>query len=318
MKLDNKLLLELYQKMLLILQAEYKISDFAKRSLVFVSVHLCVGEEATGVGTCANLKKDDYILPTHRGHGQIIAKGANIKSFLAEILGKESGFCKGRVGSMHMFDKDNNNLGAQGILGAQFPIAIGAGLAIKLKKKENIVACFFGDGTSNQGTFYESLNFADLFDLPIFFICINNLYGMGTHYNKTSRVDITNKGKTFNIVSEKVDGNDVEKIYIKSKELIDDIRKKRRPALLECQTYRWFGHSAFDNRPYRSKSEVEKWKKRDPIERLENKLSRDNVLAEEIEKIKKTVKKEISEAADFAVKSNYPKVDKSEEMEIGL
>ncbi len=315
MKLDNELLLELYQKMLLIRQTEYKIYNFAQRGLVFGSVHLCVGEEATAVGTCANLKKDDYILPTHRGHGQIIAKGADIRRFLAEILGKESGFCRGRVGSMHIFDKDNNNLGAQGILGAQFPIAIGAGLAIKLKKMESIAVCFFGDGTSNQGTFYESLNFADLFDLPIFFVCINNFYGMGTHYEKTSNVDIVKKSKTFNIISEKVDGNDIEKIYIKSKELIDDIRKKKRPALLECQTYRWFGHSAFDNRPYRSKIEVEKWKKKDPIKRFEDKLSQDKILAEEIEKIKKAVNKEVDDAADFAVKSDYPENDKSEEME---
>ena len=315
MKLDNELLLELYQKMLLIRQTEYKIYDFAQRGLVFGSVHLCVGEEATAVGTCANLKKDDYILPTHRGHGQIIAKGADIRRFLAEILGKENGVCRGRVGSMHVFDKDNNNLGAQGILGAQFPIAIGAGLAIKLKKMESIAVCFFGDGTSNQGTFYESLNFADLFDLPIFFVCINNFYGMGTHYEKTSNVDIVKKSRTFNIISEKVDGNDIEKIYMKSKELIDGIRKKKRPALLECQTYRWFGHSAFDSRPYRSKAEVEKWKKKDPIKRFEDKLSQDKILAEEIKKIKKSVGKKVDKAADFAVKSDYPENDRSEEME---
>jgi pyruvate dehydrogenase E1 component alpha subunit len=214
-----------------------------------------------------------------------------------------------------MFDKDNNNLGAQGILGAQFPIAIGAGLAIKLKKMESIAVCFFGDGTSNQGTFYESLNFADLFDLPIFFVCINNYYGMGTHYDNTSKVDIVKKSKTFNIISEKVDGNDVEKIYIKSKELIDGIRKKKRPALLECQTYRWFGHSAFDNRPYRSKIEVKNWKKKDPVKRLEDKLSQNEVLIEKIEGIKKAVNKEIDDAADFAVKSEYPKNDKLEELE---
>ena len=198
MKLDNELLLELYQKMLLIRQTEHKIFDFARQGLVFGSVHLCVGEEATAAGTCGYLKEDDYILPTHRGHGQIIAKGADLKSFLAEILGKENGVCKGRVGSMHIFDKANNNLGAQGILGAQFPISLGAGLAIKLKKLESIAVCFFGDGTSNQGTFYEALNFADLFDLPIFFACINNFYGMGTHYKNTSNVDIVKKSKTFN------------------------------------------------------------------------------------------------------------------------
>ncbi|MBC8388247.1 MAG: thiamine pyrophosphate-dependent dehydrogenase E1 component subunit alpha [Actinobacteria bacterium] len=314
MNLDNKVLLGLYEKMLLIRQLEYKIYDFAKKGIVFGSVHLCVGEEASAVGTCMNLTKDDFILPTHRGHGQAITKGADLKRFLAEIIGKNSGLCKGRVGSMHTFDKENNNLGAQGILGAQFPIAVGVGLAIKLKNLNSIVACFFGDGTSNQGTFYEALNFADLWDLPIFFVCINNLYGMGTHYCNTSKVDIFKKGKIFNIVSTTADGNDVEEVYVKAKELINEMKKKKRPALLECSTYRWFGHSAFDNRPYRLKKEVEEWKTKDPIKRLENKLSQNTILSKEIEKIKITVTKKINEAADFAINSKYPEFDVSVEM----
>ncbi len=308
MKEDNKLLSTFLEKMFLVRQFEYKVYEFATKGIVFGSVHLCIGEEATAVGSCMDLKSEDYILPTHRGHGQALAKGADPSKFLAEIIGRETGLCKGRVGSMHAFDKENNNLGAQGILGAQFPIAVGAGLALKLKKSKSIVACYFGDGTSNQGTFYEALNMADIWDLPIFFVCVNNLYGMGTHYDKTSNVDIFEKAKSFNIITETVDGNDVEEVYIKAKKMISKVRKDRRPALLECYTYRWFGHSAFDNRPYRPKEEIEEWKARDPIKKLEKKMVKNGMSSGDIENIKKNINKKIGDAAKFALESGYSSV----------
>lgn len=311
MKEDKKLLKTFLEKMLLVRQFEYKVYDFATKGIVFGSVHLCIGEEATAVGSCIDLKSEDYILTTHRGHGQALTKGADPDKFLAEIIGRETGLCKGRVGSMHAFDKDNNNLGAQGILGAQFPIAVGVGLALKLKKSKNIIACYLGDGTSNQGTFYEALNIADLWDLPIFFVCINNLYGMGTHYNKTSNIDIFKKAKSFNIITETVDGNDVEEVYKKSKKLISMIRKDRRPALLECYTYRWFGHSAFDNRPYRPKAEIDEWKTKDPIKSLEKKMLKNDISKEEIESIKNNINKKIEEAAKFALDSKYSSISDS-------
>ena len=308
MKNDKKLLKTFLEKMLLVRQFEYKIYEFATKGIVFGSVHLTIGEEATAVGSCIDLKKEDYILTTHRGHGQALAKGADPDKFLAEIIGRETGLCKGRVGSMHAFDKENNNLGAQGILGAQFPIAVGVGLALKLKKSKNIISCYLGDGTSNQGTFYEALNLADLWDLPIFFVCVNNLYGMGTHYDKTSNVDVFEKAKSFNIITETADGNNVEEVYKKAKKLISKVRKDRRPALLECYTYRWLGHSAFDNRPYRSKEEIKEWKAKDPIKSLEEKMVKNNISSEEIEIINNNVNKKIEEAAKFALESDYSSV----------
>lgn len=311
MEFSEETLLEFLEKMILVRKFEEKVFELAKKGTVFGSVHLCIGEEATAVGTVLALDKSDYIMPTHRGHGQALAKGADPKRFLAEIIAKETGLCKGRVGSMHTYDKKNNNLGAQGILGAQFPISIGVGLSIKLKKLDNVVMCFFGDGTSNQGTFFEGLNFADIWDLPIVFVCINNLYGMGTHYSDTCNISINQKAKNFNIITETADGNDVEEVYLKTKKLVSRVKKEKRPALIECYTYRWLGHSAFDNRPYRPKKEVEKWKKLDPIKRCIDKLKKNNIEDSKIKGVKEKVAKIMSRAEKFALDSDYPTFDDS-------
>jgi pyruvate dehydrogenase E1 component alpha subunit len=306
MKIEETQKLEFLEKMILIRQFEYRILDFARSGKIFGSVHLCVGEEACAVGSGSALKKDDYVIPTHRGHGQAISKGTNVKKLLAEIMGKESGLCKGRVGSMHFFDKSNNIIGAQGILGAQFPIAIGAGLAVKLREENNIVACYFGDGTTNQGLFYEGLNFAELWNLPILFICINNLYGMGTHYGKTCNVDIYEKARLFKIKTDTADGNDVEEIYKKTSLLVEYVRKNKKPALVELYAYRWLGHSALDSRPYRPKEEIEEWKKKDPIKNYEEKLLSEGISAKKIEDVKASAENQILEAVNFADESPYP------------
>ena len=311
MKLPKEELLDLFEEMVLIREFERKVYEFATTGVVRGSVHLCIGEEAAAVGTVKSMGKDDYLLPTHRGHGQGLASGTEPKKLLAEILGKESGLCKGRVGSMHFFDKENNNLGAQGILGAQFPIALGVGKAIRNKKMKSCVLCFFGDGTSNQGTFYESLNIAELWDLPIFFICINNLYGMGTHYKKTSNIGIGKKAELFRIKTEVVNGNDIEEVYSNSLDLIKYVKDNSKPALIECKTYRWLGHSAFDNRPYRPKEEIKNWKKLDPIESFKGKLLDKNITEGEIEERENKVNKIIAEAAEFALKSDYPEFSDS-------
>jgi len=314
MKIEKNLKLEFFEKMLLIRKFEYKILDFARSGKIYGSVHLCVGEEATAVGTCYALDKDDYILPTHRGHGQVIAKGSDIAKLLAEVAAKETGVCRGRVGSMHFFDKTNNVMGGQGVLGAQFPIAVGVGLAIKLQSNNNIAACFFGDGTSNQGTFYEGLNFSDLWDLPILFVCVNNLYGMGTKYDKTCNVDVYEKANLFKIKTDKADGNDVEEVYFKTKKLVQYIREKKRPALIELYTYRWLGHSALDSRLYRPKEEIDGWMKKDPIKRLEEKLIQDKVSGQQIEDVKQKVDKIIINAEKFALSSSFPEF--TQDMEI--
>lgn len=311
MKLSKEKLLELFEKMVIIRQFERKVYEFATTGVVRGSVHLCIGEEAAAVGTVMSMGKDDYLLPTHRGHGQGLASGTEPKKLLAEIIGKESGLCKGRVGSMHFVDKENNNLGAQGIVGAQFPIALGVGKAIRNKKMKSCVLCFFGEGTSNQGTFYESLNIASLWDLPIFFICVNNLYGMGTRYDRTSKVDIGKKAELFGIKTKVVDGNDIEDVYSNSLVLVKYVKENSKPALLECKTYRWLGHSAFDNRPYRPKEEIVRWKELDPIKSFKVKLLDNKITKDEIEEIENKVNEIIAEAAEFALKSDYPEFNDS-------
>jgi acetoin:2,6-dichlorophenolindophenol oxidoreductase subunit alpha len=306
MDVNESLLKEFLEKMILIRGFEYKIIELARSGQIYGSVHLCVGEEASAVGSCLALEKDDYILPTHRGHGQSLAKGSDPNTLLAEIAAKQDGLCKGRVGSMHFFDRSNNNLGCQGILGAQFPIAIGVGLSIKLRKENRVAACFFGDGTSNQGTFFEGLNFADLWDLPILYVCINNLYGMGTHYANTCKIDIYEKARMFNMRTELVDGNDVVEAYKVSKELADHVRKEKRPALIQLNTYRWLGHSALDSRPYRPKEEIEAWKKKDPIKRFKDYLLKEKFSQKEIDAIEDKANKILDEAHEFTLNSKLP------------
>ncbi len=314
MEISNTRLLEFFEQMLLIRKFEETLHELAKRGVVHGSVHLCSGQEAPAVGTCAAITQDDYILPTHRGHGQVLAKGAEPDRLLAEILGRETGYCKGRVGSMHLFDKEHNNLGTTGVVGSQFPISTGVGLAIKLQELDRCLLCYFGDGTSNQGWFYEALNMASLWGLPIIFVCVNNLYGMGTPYRRTSKTAIHERATLFGIRSETADGNDVEEIYATMTELVTMVKTEKKPALLECYTYRLSGHSAFDVRPYRPKEEIEKWKKADPIMRLEQTLLRKNVEINTLDEIKARVEQTMTTAEKFAVESKYPEFNDTMEL----
>ena len=314
MKYDEQLLLTFLEKMYLVRRFEQKVYEFAERGLVFGSTHLGIGEEATSVGTIMNLNKDDYIIATHRGHGQELMKGTGVSQMMAEMIGKETGICKGRVGSMHVTDKLVNNLGAQGIIGASFPISVGVGLAIKLKNlQDRILMSFFGDGSTNQGNFYESLNFADLWKVPVLFICVNNLYGMGTHYCRTCNIEVYKKANFFNIASDVADGNDVVEVYEKTGKLVEMVRKERCTALLELRTYRTIGHSAFDKHPYRTKEEIEEWKKLDPIKRVEEKLNNAGTSEKKIKDVKKKVDDIIEDASKFALESKYPQFDMSME-----
>lgn len=312
MKYDEKLYLTFFEKLYTIRRFENKVYEFAERGLVFGSTHLEVGEEATAVGTLLNITKDDYMIATHRGHGQEIMKGTDLRSMMAEMIGKSTGICGGRVGSMHVTDVSVNNLGAQGIIGATFPIAVGVGLGLNLMaEKEKILIAFFGDGATNQGTFYESLNMADVWSVPVFFVCVNNLYGMGTHYCKTCNIEIFKKAAFFNIKTAFEDGNDVGAVYEKSKEMIAYVRKSRRPAFLELKTYRTIGHSAFDKHPYRTKEEIEEWKKVDPVKRAEEAILSGGTSSAKIDEIKKNVDAAIEDAAAFALESAYPKYEPS-------
>lgn len=305
MSIHNDEMLDIFKKLLLARLFEERVHKLSLEGVVLGSVHLSIGEEAASVGTISALKKEDYILPTHRGHVQHLTKGADPSRLMAELAGKETGYCKGISGSIHIFDKENNNLGSNGIVGAQFPIAVGAGLAIKYKKKNNIVACFFGDGSSNQGWFYELLNLSSLWSLPVIFICINNLYGMGTPYSETSVAKVYEKAIPFKIKTDVVDGNDVYKVYESMKAIVDYVRGNSKPALLECLTYRWMGHSCHDQRPYRPVEEINEWKAKDPVKIAEKYLIKKGFAREKIDGSEADINVLLDNAEKFAKESNF-------------
>jgi len=273
------------------------------------SVHLYIGEEAVAASVCSQLSDQDYIASTHRGHGHCIAKGAELDRALAELMGKATGYCKGRSGSMHIADFEKGNLGANAIVGGGIPIATGGALAIKMQKRDNVAVAFFGDGASNQGTFHESINMAAVWKLPIIFVCENNQYAMTVPVQQSTSVEnISDRAAGYGIVGETVDGNDVVAIYEAFARAKERAIKGEGPTLLECKTYRWRGHWTGDPEPYRTKEEVEYWKtNRDPIALFEKYLI-DNKLAtaKELDEIKKDVVKRMEAAVEFAMNSPEP------------
>ena len=301
-------LIEMYAKMLQIRYFEEKVFELYGQNLVPGTIHLYAGEEAVAVGVCANLRRDDYITSTHRGHGHCIAKGADLKRTMAEILGKKTGYCKGKGGSMHIADFSIGMLGATAVVGAGLPIAVGAGLSAKLRKTDQVVACFFGEGASNQGTFHESINMASIWKLPVIFVCENNLYAMGTRQSTVMVIEnVADRAVAYGILGVVVDGNDVLAVYEATQKAVERARKGEGPTLIECKTYRHKGHSRVDPAKYRPKEEVEQWLAKDPIKRFKEKLLQTNTLTEsEIQQIEKEVSDEIEEAVKFAMESPYP------------
>jgi len=305
--IDTSRLLLFLEKMLLIRRFEGKIAEFARKGIFRGSIHFSTGEEATAVGSCLALEAHDYILPTHRGHGQQLAKGCDPGRLMAEIIGREGGFCKGRGGTLHIFDREHNVLGAQAILGAQFPIAVGVGLAIKLKSLENtVVLCFFGEGTTNQGTFYEGMSASALWRLPVVFVCVNNVYGMGTKYEQTCLTSVVEKGTALKLPSTSVDGNDVQAVYRAMSETVRNAKREGAPALVELRTYRLAGHSVNDHHDYRSRAEVESFERQDPIVRLTAHLAGRGVSGEQIARVEERVEGELAAAERFALDSPFP------------
>jgi pyruvate dehydrogenase E1 component alpha subunit len=287
---------------------EEKVFELYGQNLVPGTIHLYAGEEAVAVGVCSSLRKDDYITSTHRGHGHCIAKGAELKRTMAEILGKKTGYCKGKGGSMHIADFQIGMLGATAVVGAGLPIAVGAGLSAKLRKTDQVVACFFGEGASNQGTFHESINMASAWSLPVIFVCENNLYAMGTRQSRIMNVEnISDRAGAYGISGVTVDGNDVLAVFEASQKAVDQARSGAGPTLIECKTYRHKGHSRVDPAKYRSKEEVAQWLAKDPINRFKEALLKNDVFSQaEVQKIGESVTAEIEEAAKFAVESPYP------------
>jgi len=308
MEASQEKLVEMYRKMLEIRHFEEKVFELYGQNLVPGTIHLYAGQEAVAVGVCSALRKDDYITSTHRGHGHCIAKGADLKRVMAEILGRKTGYCKGKGGSMHIADFSIGMLGATAVVGAGLPIATGAALSIKLRGTNQTVACFFGDGASNQGTFHESLNIAAIWQLPILYVCENNLYAMGTRQSRVMLIkNIAERVVAYGIPGITVDGNDILAVYKAAKNAVERAREGGGPTLLECKTYRHKGHSRMDPAKYRPKEEVEEWLRKDPIKRFRSKLLESNVLSQaEADEIEQAVIAEVEEAVKFALESPYP------------
>jgi pyruvate dehydrogenase E1 component alpha subunit len=278
------------------------------RGLVHGTMHLSIGQEATAVGVCAVLRPDDYITSTHRGHGHCIGKGADPKFMFAEFFGKDAGYCRGRGGSMHIADIASGNLGANGIVGGGLPIAVGAALALRQTKRDQVVVCFFGDGANNEGAFHESLNMAAIWSLPVVFVCENNQYGMSMSTERSTAVQkIAQRAQAYDIPGVTTDGNDFGAVAHAAAEAVDRARAGAGPSLLECVTYRHRGHSKSDRNRYRTKEEMEAWVARDPIGRFEHELLSQRLIDHaEIDAIAGGADREIAAAIDFAKECPSP------------
>lgn len=297
-------LLWMYRTMLRIRAFDDRIVRLFSSGRIAGALHSYVGEEAAATGVCANLRPDDYVVSTHRGHGHLLAKGGQMKLMMAELFAKETGYCRGKGGSMHIVDMSLGILGANGIVGAGIPIASGAGTAVAIRGTDQVVVCFFGDGASNTGAFHEGINLASTWNLPVVFVIENNLYAQFTPQRMHAKTpDLFVRGQGYDIPGVAVDGNDVLAVSEAAAEAIARARAKKGPSILECKTFRWFGHAI--NNPGsnigRDLDEVEAWKKKDPIPRFEAKLLERGILDQsEIETFRAEVDQELEESIAFA------------------
>jgi len=311
MELEREKLIGMLRKMCEIRYFEQKADELFALGKVHGTMHLSIGEEAVAVGAISAIRPDDYILSTHRGHGHCIAKGADIKLMMAEFLGKETGYCRGRGGSMHIADVERGNLGATGVVGGGIPIAMGVGLSIKMRGTDQVVLGFFGDGAANLGPFHESLNMAAIWDLPVVYICENNQYAMSMSVKRAFKIEnIADRAAAYGMPGVVVDGNDVLAVYQAVAEAAERARSDQGPTLIEAKTYRWKGHSKSDQEGYRTREEVEAWKERCPIKRFRAKLIAEGVINEdEAEGIEREAERTIEEALEFAEASPEPSVE---------
>lgn len=309
--MEKTLALTLYRQMVQIRRFEEELFRLFLKRPMPGSMHQYVGQEAVAVGVCAHLAKEDYVTSTHRGHGHCIAKGVEIKAIMAEMFAKKTGCCKGMGGSMHIADFGVGMLGANAIVGAGIPIATGAGWSCKARYPGRVSVAFFGEGAANEGAFHEGINLAAVWRLPVVFVCENNLYNFSVHYKKTMLLDnVADRAAAYGIPGQVVDGMDLLAVYGAAGEAIKRARQGDGPTLLECKTYRFMGHSRFEPAGYRSKEEVEAWKKRDPIPMFREWLLKSLLASEaEFEEIDNAVTKEIEAAVAFAEQSPDPEPD---------
>lgn len=310
MAIEREKMLEMYRLMVKIRLFEERAMELFNEGLIRGPMHLYIGEEAVAVGACSNVRESDYITSTHRGHGHCIAKGGDIKKMMAELLGKKTGYCKGKGGSMHISDPEIGILGANGIVAGSLGIATGAGLSAQMRKTDQVTICFFGDGATNQGIFHESLNLAAIWNLPVIYLCENNLYGLTSSASKVLSVEnVAQRKESYSIPGEVVDGNDVLAVFEVVREAIERVREEGGPILIEAKTYRWVGHFVGDPCVYRSQDEVEEWKKKCPIKTFRERLLQDTfATSNQLQEIEEKVREEVEAAVQFARESPEPEI----------
>lgn len=308
MEISLDKLLWIYQRMVLIRKFEDKAHELFAAGDLPGFVHLYAGEEAVAVGVCANLRDDDFVTSTHRGHGHCIAKGVDLREMMAEVYGKATGICKGKGGSMHIADLDRGMLGANGIVGGGLPLACGSALMAKVKKTDQVTASFFSDGATNQGTFHEALNLAAIWKLPVIFVCENNLYAESTPVEYSTNIrNIADRASAYTIPGVTADGMDVFSIYEATYEATLRARAGEGPTLIEAKTYRYYGHYEGDSLRYRSRDEEQLYRARDPIVNFERRVLGENLLtAAELAGIEEKAQTEVESAIKFAHQSPYP------------
>lgn len=299
----------MYQKMVEIRKFEDRVHELFMKGKLPGFVHLYAGEEAVAVGVCAHLSDRDYIASTHRGHGHCIAKECDLNSMMAEIYGKATGLCKGKGGSMHIADLEKGILGANGIVGGGFPLAVGAALTAKLKQTDNVTVCFFGDGANNQGTFHEAMNLAAIWKLPVIFVAENNNYAEATPFSYASScTDIAQRAASYNIPGVIVDGKDAAAVYKMAGKAVDRARRGEGPTLIECKTYRNYGHFEGDQQTYKPDEEVQvHLGEKDSITLFRDYLLTNGLLTEaELADMDSRVENAVSEAVRLAEESPLP------------
>ena len=304
--------LNLYRKMYLIRLFEESCGENYSKGFIRGFLHLYIGQEAVAVGSIDSLEDKDFIVTHYRDHGHAIARGLSTGSLMAELFGKETGVSKGKGGSMHLFDADKNFMGGHAIVGAQMPLAAGFALASQYRKDDAVTMVYFGDGATNQGTFHETMNLASVWKLPMIFFLENNFYGMGTSVERirSNGKSFSNLAEGYGIPSTIVDGMDVIAVKETTKEVVDKVRKGNGPALIEATTFRFQGHSMADPAKYRESSEVDEWRKKDPLESFPEYIISKNIASkDEINDVKKSVEDEMDAAVKFATESNEPDLE---------
>jgi pyruvate dehydrogenase E1 component alpha subunit len=316
LEVDGKHDLRLYSEMLKIRLFEESVNELYTSAKMPGLAHLYAGEEAVAVGVCQALRDDDYITSTHRGHGHCLAKGADVDRMFAELLGKEPGYCKGKGGSMHIADQERGNLGANAIVGGSTGIATGAALSAKKRGTDQVAVCFFGEGALGQGLLYEVMNLAALWQLPVVYVCENNLYNEYTSYQETTAGSILDRPRAFGIAVREVDGQDVHAVNEAAREAVGRARRGEGPSFLLCNTYRYRGHHVGDvDRPYRTRDEERRWSEdRDPLQLLAGSLlDRGLATPAELDRLHEEVADQVRRGVDYGLQAPYPTPEEVEQ-----